>query len=126
MNNVSLIGRLTKTPEVKHLNDKKVCNFTLALSEGYGDSERTIFVNCQAWNKTAEFIEKYFDKGVRIAINGRINVRNYEKDGSKVFITEIVAEKVYFADGKRESNQAPAKRQETFEVYDVNAEDLPF
>lgn len=111
MNHVVLMGRLTKQPEVRYTSDNQTCvvNFTLAVNrrfvkEGQQDVD---FFNIVAWNKTAEFISKYFDKGQQIALHGRLQTRNYDdKDGKKVFVTEIVAEDVYFADSKKRDNLA--------------------
>ena len=64
INKVILMGRLTKDPELRYTNNKTpVCSFTIAVNNGYGEKQQTDFVNCLAWNKTAEFVTKYFTKG---------------------------------------------------------------
>ncbi len=105
MNNVTLLGRLTKAPEVRYTNtnNKAVCSFTIAVNRRFKKDEAD-FINCQAWDKTAEFISKYFDKGSQIALNGRIQTRNWEdNEGKKHFATEIVVDEVYFAGSKAEN-----------------------
>lgn len=109
MNKVILMGRLTRDPEVRYTqgNNTAVCSFSLAVNrrfkqEGQHDAD---FINIVAWGKTAEFCSKYFDKGQQVGIIGRIQTRNYDdKEGKKIFVTEVVAEEVYFADSKKEQN----------------------
>jgi single-strand DNA-binding protein len=109
MNKVILMGRLTRDPEVKYtaMTNTTVCSFSLAVnrrfkSEGQPDAD---FINIVAWGKNAEFCGKYFAKGQQVGVIGRIQTRNYDdKNGKKVFVTEVVAEEVYFADSKKEQN----------------------
>ena len=108
MNKVVLMGRLTKEPEMRATqSNTAVCSFSLAVNrrfkqEGQPDAD---FINVTAWAKTAEFVSKYFTKGQQVAVVGRIQTRNYDdKDGKKVFVTEVVAEEVYFADSKKEQS----------------------
>ena len=132
MNKVILMGRLTKDPEKRftQTNNKQVSNFTLAVNRRF--TEGTDFLNIVAWNKTAEFVSKYFKKGQQVAVIGNIQTRNYEKeDGTKVYITEVVAEEVYFADSKREEtnqeeNHVP-NDEEIMKPSQFNDDDeLPF
>ena len=97
MNKTVLLGRLTRDPEVRYTQTgKMVVNFTLAVKRKY--EENTDFFNIVAWNKTGEFASKYFKKGQKVLLNGRLQNREYEtKDGNKRIITEIIAEEVYFA-----------------------------
>ena len=108
MNKVVLMGRLTRDPKVRATQSGTgVCSFSLAVNrrfkqEGQPDAD---FINVTAWAKTAEFVNKYFTKGQQVAVVGRIQTRNYDdKEGKKVFVTEVVAEEVYFADSKKEQN----------------------
>lgn len=110
MNKVILLGRLTKDPEVKFTqNNICVCTFGLAVNrrfkqEGQPDAD---FLNIVAWTKTAEFISKYFKKGQQIALAGRLQTRTYDdKEGKKIYVTEVVAEEVYFADSKKEETKS--------------------
>jgi single-strand DNA-binding protein len=105
MNNVCLIGRLVKDPEMRYTQGGTgVCNFTLAVdrrfkSEGHPEAD---FINIVVWNKTAEFAQKWFAKGLRIGIVGRIQTRSWEdNDNKKHYATEVVGESVYFADAKK-------------------------
>lgn len=108
MNKVVLMGRLTKEPEMRATqSNTAVCSFSLAVNrrfkqEGQPDAD---FINVTAWAKTAEFVGKYFTKGQQVGVIGRMQTRNYDdKEGKKVFVTEVVAEEVYFADSKKEPN----------------------
>lgn len=98
MNNVSLIGRLTRDPEVRYTqNQKMYAQFNLAVNKVGVDGAD--FINIVAWNKTAELVSLYFKKGNKIGITGRINTRNYDdKDGKKVYVTEVIAENIDFCD----------------------------
>lgn len=126
MNNVCLIGRLTKDPELHYTPNSgtPVCNFTLAVdrrfkSEGQPEVD---FINIIAWNKTAEFIAKWFSKGLRVFVVGRIQTRSWtDNDNKKHFVTEVIAEQVGFADGKK--NNQPSNQQQS-EEYDDS--DVPF
>ena len=104
MNNINLIGRICRDVELRKTSSGvSVCGFPLAVDRQYKkDGEPTAdFFNCVAWQKTADFIEKYMKKGLRIGVTGRLQTRNYEKeDGQKVWVTEVIVEKVYFADGQ--------------------------
>lgn len=98
MNNVSLIGRLTRDPEVRYTqNQKMYAQFNLAVNKV--GVEGADFINIIAWNKTAKLVSLYFKKGNKIGITGRINTRNYDdKDGKKVYVTEVIAENIDFCD----------------------------
>src|SRR5574344_2480171 len=112
MNKVILMGRLTKDPEVRYTtnNNTLVCSFSLAVnrrfkSEGQPDAD---FFNIVAWSKTGEFCSKYFTKGQQVGVIGRLQTRNYDdKDGKKVYVTEIVAEETYFADTRKDGESSP-------------------
>jgi single-strand DNA-binding protein len=108
MNKVILMGRLTRDPEVRYTstNNTLVASFSLAVNRRFarqGEERQADFINITAWDKTGEFCSKYFKKGQQVGIIGRIQTRNYDdKDGKKVYVTEVVAEEAYFADSKRE------------------------
>ena len=110
MNNCSFVGRLTATPELKTTpSGASVCNFTLAVERKFSNSEGVKpvdFIDMVAWKSQAEFLCKWFDKGIRVAVTGELQTRMYEdKDGKKVKINEIVVSTVEFADGKRDANE---------------------
>lgn len=106
MNKAILVGRLTKDPELKMTENTKreVCQFTIAVNRPYtnDDGERKAdFINCVVWDKLAENLSKYQKKGNQVAVEGRIQTRNYEdKDGKKIYVTEIFVSNVTFLDSK--------------------------
>ena len=114
MNKVILMGRLTRDPEVRYTqtNNTLVASFSLAVNRRFvrqGEERQADFINIVAWNKTGEFVSKYFKKGQQVAVIGRLQTRNWEDDqGQKHYITEVVAEETYFADSKRDGDSAPA------------------
>ena len=98
MNNVVLIGRLTRDPEVRYAASTQmaVARFSLAVDRG-GRDKGADFINCVAFGKTAELMEKYTAKGLRLAVQGHIQTGSYDKqDGTKVYTTEVVADRVEF------------------------------
>ncbi len=133
INKVILMGRLTRDPEMRHTNSgTPVTTFSIAIDNGYGDNKRTDFINCVAWNKTAEFVTKYFTKGKMIVIaDGRISTRSWEtQDGKRAYATEVVANEVNF--GETKSSQQTATQppmqddDDDFTPLDEEDDDLPF
>lgn len=115
MNNVSLVGRLTADPELKYTqNNVAVTRFSIAVDRAYtktGEERQADFITITAWNKTAEFICKYFQKGKRIALNGSIRTGSYtDKDGNKRYTFEVWANGVEFCDSKQ-SNSIPEQAE---------------
>lgn len=111
MNNVSLVGRLVRDPEVRYGQNESVsvAKFSLAVERRFKrDGDPTVdFINCTVFGKSAEFTEKYFRKGMRVAITGRIQTGSYKnKDGQTVFTTEIIVESQEIAQSKSESNES--------------------
>ena len=114
MNQVCLIGRLTADPEGRRAKDMEVCNFTLAIDRQSKDRGAD-FIRCVAFGKTAEFAEDYFSKGVRAGVTGRIQTGSYEdKDGIMRYTTDIIVDRLYFADGLRseEKEEKEEKRDD--------------
>ena len=107
INKVILMGRLTRSPELRHTGaGTPVCNFTVAVDNGYGENKQTDFINCVAWNKSAEFVEKYFGKGSMIIVIGRIATRTWEgQDGKRNYATEVVANEIKFGESKQEKKE---------------------
>lgn len=103
INKAILMGRLTRDPELRYTGSgTPVCSFSIAINNGYGDNAHTDFINCVAWNKTAEFVSKYFTKGRMIIVIGRIQTRSWDgPDGKKNYATEVVASEVSFGESKR-------------------------
>lgn len=104
LNKCILMGRLTKDPELRHTNSgNAVASFAIAVNNGYGDEQKTDFINCVAWNKTAEFIKNWFAKGRMIVLVGRISTRTYEgQDGRKNYVTEVIVNEVSFGESKKD------------------------
>ena len=107
MLNVAIImGRLTRDPELRRTNSgKPVASFTVAVDRDYapeGQEKETDFIDCVAWNGTAEFVDKYFKKGSMIVVSGRLQLRNWtDKDGNKRKTAEILVSNVYFGESKK-------------------------
>jgi single-strand DNA-binding protein len=120
------MGRLTKDPELRFTqNNTAVCSFTLAVNRVL-NKDVTDFINCQAWQKTAEFIAQYFTKGQQMALTGRIQTRTWEnQEGKKQYVTEVIAEQVFFADSKKAEKPQEEHQQEYSEI-DYDLDFLPF
>ena len=104
MNSVQLIGRFTKDPDVKYsASGTSIARFSLAIDRRFKNENgpSADFPNCVAFGKTAEFIEKYFKKGMRIGLQGRIQTGSYDnQDGTKVYTTDVVVENCEFVENK--------------------------
>ena len=137
LNKVVLMGRLTKEPELKYTpSGTAVASFTLAVDRRFqknGEERQTDFLSIVAWGNTAEFVAKYFTKGQLIALCGRIETRNWEdNDGAKHYVTEVVADEVYFVESKKaqesvtpKAPEKPAQPTADFEEAEKD-DDLPF
>ena len=127
MNTVILIGRLCADPELKYTpNGNAVSTFTLAVDKPFGDKEAD-FIPIVVWQKLAESCANHLNKGRLVAVNGRLQIRNYnDKDGNKRKAAEVVANSVKFLDwGKKGEKSEPAA--ESDDTWDgVNLDDLPF
>lgn len=137
INKVILMGRLTRDPEMRHTNSgTPVTTFSIAINSGYGENQRTDFVNCLAWNKTAEFVTKYFTKGKMIIVIGRITTRSWEtQDGKRAYATEVIANEVNFGESKTSpqlntpqtaAQQPMQDDDDDFTPLDEEDDDLPF
>ena len=109
MNKAILIGRLTRDPELRSTSTgRNVCQFSIAVNRNFtnANGEREAdFINCVVWDKQAENLARYQKKGNQIAVDGRIQTRNYDdKDGKRVYVTEILANSISFLDAKGNSN----------------------
>lgn len=109
MNNVCLIGRLTKDVEERRTqNGTPVAMFTLAVDRKKRE-DGADFINCVVWDKAAETIAQYVHKGDRFGVVGRLSTRSYDgKDGKKVFVTEVVVSNFQFLESKRKSEEKPS------------------
>lgn len=143
MNKVILLGRLTKAPEIRYsqTTNTKIALFTLAVNRRFakqGEERETDFINIVAYSKLADFSEKYLSQGTQVNVVGRLQNRSYEdKNGTKKYISEIIAEEIYFADSKKKANESILWQNNSndTQVSDIashidglidSADDLPF
>ncbi|MBR5507159.1 MAG: single-stranded DNA-binding protein [Clostridia bacterium] len=146
MNKAILVGRLTRDPELRTTQTgTSVCSFTIAVNRRFKNQEGGYdadFISCVAWRQQAEFMAKYFAKGRMVGVVGSIQTRNYDnKDGQKVYVTEVAVDEVHFVDSKSSStdsfqapvsNDAPAPAMPSFDSNDgfmpmpAADDDLPF
>ena len=145
MNNVQLIGRMTKDVDMKYTpNGVAVANFTLAVNRPFLNKENTReadFIRVQVWRKPAENTAQYCKKGSQVAVTGRIQTRSFEgQDGKQVYVTEVVADNVQFLDtrnngsstGQKSRNQQSTNNHQSNpyvghgEPMDIDDNDLPF
>ena len=123
MNKLEMLGRLTKDVEERYTQDQKlIVKFTIAVNRR--SKEQSDFFDVTAFGKTAEFVSNYFKKGQQVALIGRLQNNNYEKDGKKHYGNIIIAEEVFFADRKKESSSDEAPVDVTNEI--TYSDDLPF
>lgn len=139
-NKAILVGRLTKDPETKSTTSGAlVTRFTIAIDRRFqkqGEEKKTDFINIVAFNKTAEFVAKYFEKGQAILVSGSIQTRTWDgQDGEKRYATEVFAEEVDFYGSKNNSSVAPKKESadpldalinSDSEFVKIDNDDLPF
>ena len=134
LNNIVLMGRLTRDPELRRTqNGVAVASFTLACERDFapqGESRETDFIDVVAWRYTAEFVEKYFQKGQMTVVTGRLQIRNWEdKEGNKRRSAEILADHVYFGETKRDKatqGEPQYDPQGGFGEISEDDPDLPF
>lgn len=118
MNKVILIGRLTREPEVRYSagdSTLAVCRYTLAVDRRFKRDEQSAdFISCVSFGKTAEFAEKYFHQGTKIAVTGRIQTGSYtNRDGQKVYTTDVVVEEQEFAESKNSGGSSGTYRADS-------------
>ena len=121
MNRVILMGRLTRDPEVRYTSGERsmaIARYTLAVDRGFkrGDSseQNADFIPCIAFDKAGEFAEKYFRQGMRVLVSGRLQTGNYtNKDGHKVYTTEVIIDTQEFADSKGASDGSSSYQAST-------------
>ena len=126
LNRIIIQGRLVKDPEVRNTsNQTAYCSFQIACErpfKGDGGKSETDFITIVAWRQSATFVGNYFHKGDMILVSGRLQVRSYDKDGNKVFVTEVVADEINFC-GSPKAKEHPAENPA--KIIDNN-EPLPF
>lgn len=130
VNRMILQGRLCADPEMRRTqNGTAVCSFRVAWSETVKDRETKLFLNCVAWQGTAEMICKYFRKGKELAVEGRLSTREYDdRDGNRRSVTEMTVDRVHFC-GKNDDTQGMppwTDGKSQFVEMDEDDSDLPF
>ena len=138
MNIVTILGRLTKDPEIRTSAQTQttVAKFSVAINRGKdakGNDLGADYPNVVAFGKTAELVEKYFTKGSQIGVAGHIRTDSYEKDGHRYYTTEVVADRIDFIDKKANSKETPANRSQRETAEDIPSgfiqiddDDIPF
>ena len=132
LNKCTIIGNLGRDPEIKTIpSGQKVASFSLACSEKYTKDgqkvEKTEWINCKAWGKLAEIIEKYVKKGNQIYVEGKLETQTFEKDGVKRYKTEIVVNNMLMLGGKNEgSNDSPSEYSQPSQGMQIPDDQLPF
>lgn len=123
LNTVSLVGRLVRDPEAKQVGQYEKAGFSIAVDRDFGKEKTTDFFDCDAWGKTAEFVNKYLKKGALVAITGRLQQDTWEKDGKKYSKVLVVADKVNSL-GKGKSEETAADDDNLDEP--IKMSDIPF
>lgn len=143
MNKVILMGRLTRDPEVRYSqgdNSMAIARYSLAVDRRFkrdGDEQTADFINCVAFGKSGEFAEKYLHKGTKISVVGRIQTGSFtNKDGQKVYTTDVVVEEQEFAESKNSgggsgaantsANSNTSTNNDFMNIPDEISEELPF
>lgn len=132
MNNVFISGRVTRNIELKYTAQSQmaVARFSLACDRGKdkdGNSKGADFISCVAFGRTAENLERFSGKGLRLSVAGHIQTGDYEKDGKKYYTTDVIVDRVEIVDWK-DANQTQQPKQKSFEPdgFAEISEDIPF
>lgn len=127
MNTVNLTGRLVKDPEMRQAGETAITRFTIAIDRPpmKDGTKQTDFPSCVAFGKRAETIAKYFAKGHMIGVTGRLQTGSYEKNGQKVFTTDVVVDNIDFLTPKGSSQEQP-KADPVPQGFSELADDIPF
>lgn len=125
MNRICLVGRLTKKPELKESESGvKQTTFTLAVNRR---NEGADFINCVAWNKLAETIERYLDKGRELGIEGRLQINHYEdREGNKKSSTSVIVDNITFIGSKQEKEETKSNTSFKLDEVELDEDDYPF
>ena len=123
MNRICLIGRLTRDPEIKQSESGvKQTTFTLAVNR---IKEGADFINCVAWNKTAEVIDRYLTKGRELGVEGRLQTNSYEdREGNKRYATSVIVDNITFIGSKEHSKEEDIEKQETKDPFEEFGEEV--
>lgn len=124
MNYIALTGRLTKDIEIRATAEgMSIGRTSIAVDDGYGEKKRTNFISLVAFGKTAESMDMYSFKGQRVAVEGKLQTGSYEKNGQKVYTTDVIINKIEYLDWKDGKPESKPVEQQTFTALD---EDVPF
>lgn len=134
MNKVCLMGRLTKDPDIRGEGSSLCARYSLAVDRRFKDNDgnyQTDFINIIVFGKGAEFAEKYLKKGTKVVVTGRIQTGSYtNKDGQKVYTTDVIAEDQEFAESKssgtQQENDTVSKDDDFIDLTPEQKDDLPF
>ncbi len=147
INRVILVGRMTKDPQIrKTQTGKSVTSFTVAVNRRSSQQDQTDFINCVAWERTAEVTAQYAKKGSLVGVEGRLTSRSYDDaTGKRVYVTEVLCDSVQFLESKAASEQRPQQTTaqqsgyypdsngslqdddfNTGPLLDISSDDLPF
>lgn len=130
MNSVQLIGRITKTPELcSNSNGNNYCRITVAINRPKKEdgTQEADFISCVAWNKTAELICQYFNKGGQIGVEGKIQTGSYDKEnGDKVYTTDVLIYKIHFLDKKGDNRPEPQEPADLKQTEELTQSEDPF
>lgn len=124
MNKTISMGNLTDDPVIRTTpTGKKVAEFTLALNRGKDGADFPRFI---AWEKKAEFVENYCHKGMKVLVEGRIQTGSYDKDGRKIYTTDIICENIEFCEKKKTDSEPPRENNDFMSIPDGIGEEMPF
>ena len=127
MNSINLVGRLVRDPDLRYTQGgTPVCNYTLAVEDNYNDD--TDFIDCVSWQKQAEAVAKHMQKGLRVAVSGRLKINKRKKDGRTYYNTSVNVNQIDFLewpdDNKKSSSQGQV--DEVNDMLDEDDFDVPF
>lgn len=122
MNRIELIGRLTKDADIRQTQSgKTVAAFTLAVNRPFAKKDSgqqtADFIRCQAWERTADVLRQYTHKGSQIGVCGRLQTREYDKDGQRQFISEVIVEQMDLLDSRKEAQESQPAQQTGYSGY---------
>lgn len=126
MNNVNIIGNLTRDVELRYTTDQKpIARFSIAVNDGYGEQKKTSYIPIVVFGKQAENADRYLSKGSKVAVNGRIQTGSYEKEGRTIYTTDIIASNIEFLSAKQSGN-SEKKPDEPSGFTALSEDEVPF
>ena len=128
MNQVALIGRLGKDPDLRYSGETAVCRFTLAVDDGYGENKKTYWPSIVCFKRTAELVDRYAHKGSKVAVLGKLTTGSYtNNEGRKIYTTEVVANHVEFLDSKNNGVSGLSQQRGVPDGFTaLGDDDIPF